>query len=70
MFAKSVLFPYTAVRGCQQLSFALIKGPIREEGVEVVVLKSVKKSSATIFYIAVKTIFKEYFYNININLEL
>ena len=39
MFTKSILFSYTAVKGRQQLSFALIKGPIREEGVEVVALR-------------------------------
>ena len=38
---------------------------LKQQGVEVVVRKSVKKSSTMM-----KTSFKRYFYNINVNLEL
>ena len=42
---------------------------VKGEGLEVVVRKSVKKSSTAIFYIVMKTAFKRYFYDINIKLD-
>ena len=42
---------------------------VNGKGVDVVVRKSVKKSSTAIFYIVMKIDFKRYFYDININLE-
>ena len=52
-----------SLRGRRQLSFCPSFGQLvtKRERVEVVVRKSVMKSSTTIFYIMVKAIFKKYF---------
>ena len=56
----------------RQLSFVPINGQLtaRGGGVEMAVRKSVMKPSATVFYMEIKTTFKNYFYNIDINLKL
>ena len=52
-------------RGCRQLSFIPINGQLATRGegggVEVVILKSMTKSTATIFCIVIKATFKKYF---------
>ena len=58
--------------GCRQLSLVLSNSKLDAVGgrEEVVARKSMKKFTAMIFYIAIKTTFRNYFHKININLKL